>query len=115
MNFETLIKQIENPKASIRITTLHILNMVDEVRALDAISARVPVEMESRVEEILKQVGRSLNKLKREGYDTIEALCQHFNVYSDVLSHADANEMKEIQRIMNTSSDNRKERDLQDD
>jgi hypothetical protein len=115
MNLETLIKQLDNPKPSIRIAALHILNMVDEVRALDAISARVPLEMDTQVEEILKQVGRGLNKLKREGYDTIEALCQQFNVYSDVLSHADANEMKEIQRIMSVSTDKRKEHDLQDD
>lgn len=114
MDFETLLKQLEHPKPSVRIAALHILNMVDEVRALDAISARVPMEMDAKVDVILKQVGRTLNKLKREGYDTIVALCQHFNVYSDVLSHADAAEITKIQRMTQISSDNRKEGNLDD-
>lgn len=105
MNFDSLIKQLDNPKPSIRIAALHIFNMVDEVRALDAISARVPMETEPRVEEVLKQVGRNLNKLKREGYDTIEALCQHFNVYSEILSYAD---IAELRRIQDMSKDKNK-------
>jgi hypothetical protein len=111
MNFDSLIKQLDNPKPSIRIAALHIFNLVDEVRALDAISARVPLESDARVEAVLKQVGRSLNKLKREGYDTIEALCQHFNVYSEILSYAD---IAEIRRIQDMAKDKTKIQDSVD-
>jgi hypothetical protein len=115
MDFASLTKSLEHEKASIRIAALHMLHMVDEVRALDAISNRVPVEMDAKVEELLKQVGRSLNKLKREGYDTIIAICESFNVYSDVLTYADAEEFANIQRITRTSQDNRKERNIDDE
>ena len=114
MDFATLTKSLENEKVNVRIAALHMLNMVDETRALDAISNRVPMEMDAKVEELLKQIGRSLNKLKREGYDTITAICQYFNVYSDVLSHADAEEFANIQRITQKSQDNRKETDIND-
>jgi hypothetical protein len=115
MDFETLIKSLDNEKAGIRIAALHMLHMVDETRALDAISNRVPVEMDAKVEELLKQVGRNLNKLKREGYDTITAICQNFNVYSDVLTHADTEEFANIQRITLSSQDGRKDRNLDDE
>jgi hypothetical protein len=114
MDFASLTKSLENEKPSIRIAALHMLNMVDETRALDAISNRLPMEMDAKVEELLKHVGRNLNKLKREGYDTTTAICQYFNVYSDVLSHADANEFAKIQRITLQSQDNRKNLDVKD-
>src|SRR5690606_26665059 len=47
----------------------------------------------------LRAVGRHLQQLKRDGYDTITALCEFYNVYSDVLTHAAEEEFKTIQRM----------------
>lgn len=112
MNVEVLTKYLRHPKASVRLMSIHTLKMVDEVRALNAISACVPLEMDAKVEQELKTTGRYLNKLKQDGYDTVQAICEHFNVYSEVLTFADEEEFKEIHRMVHLTSDKREVDDV---
>lgn len=114
MNVQELTKYLQHPKPSVRLMSIHTLKMVDEVRALDAISERVPMEMDTKVEQELKATGRYLNKLKRDGYDTVQAICEYFNVYSEVLTFADEEEFKEIHRMVLLTTDKRKDDDTND-
>lgn len=112
MKLQDLTKYLKHPKASVRLISIHTIKLVDEVRALNAISACVPMEMDAKIEQELKKTGRYLNQLKRDGYDTIEAICEHFNVYSEVLSFADETEVKEIHRMLSQTTDKRKDNDF---
>ncbi|MEO1286372.1 MAG: hypothetical protein AAFV93_01285 [Chloroflexota bacterium] len=114
MNFEQLTTLLNHPKPQARMVAIHTIKLVDEVRALDAISKRVPMEMDKSVEKSLKAVGRDLLKLRNDGFDTITAICEHFNVYSEVLSYADENDFKEINRMVASKTDNRKDDDFND-
>ncbi len=112
MNVQELTKYLQHPKPSVRLMSIHTIKMVDEERALDAISARVPMEMDAKVEQDLKATGRYLNKLRQDGYSTVQAICEHFNVYSEVLTFADEEEFKEIHRMVLLTTDKRKDEDV---
>lgn len=109
MYLDRLIEQLNHSEARTRLLAIYVLDMVDEVRGLNAISARVPIEMDTKVEQILKEVGRRLNKLKREGYDTVRAICEHYNVYREVLAQAEEGELKKLQNIATFSNEERKD------
>ncbi|MGB7339841.1 MAG: hypothetical protein WBC91_13180 [Phototrophicaceae bacterium] len=112
MNFEQLITLLNHPKPRARLVAIHTIDLVDEVRALDAISARVPIETERILDDTLKTVGRRLMSLKKEGYDTITALCEHFDVYNEILSYADDTEFSRIQKMVQQTADKRKNDDF---
>lgn len=114
MNLEQLVALLNYPKPRARLVAIYTIDMVDEVRALDAISARVPMEMESTIEDALKKVGRRLITLKKDGYDTITALCEHFDVYSEILSYADDEEYSRLQKMVQRTSDNSNGEDIND-
>lgn len=99
MNLQELRKLLRHPKPNVRMVAIHVLGMVDEVRALPTIAQQVKVEENPKVAKELRAVGRHLQQLMREGYDTIEAICEHYNVYSDVLAHADEKEFKTIHNM----------------
>lgn len=99
MNLQELKQLLKHPKPHIRLVAIHICGMVDEVRALNAIAQQVKVEENPKVAQEFRAVGRHLQQLARDGYDTVEAICEHYNIYSDVLRHAGKNEFKTIQNI----------------
>ncbi len=111
MNLQEIKQLLKHPKANIRLAGIHICGMVDEVRALQAIAQQVKVEDNPKVIQEFKAVGRHLQQLARDGYDTVEAICEHYNIYSDVLRHAGKNEFKTIQN-MATDFANAKEKSL---
>jgi len=108
MYLEAILEQLNHPEAKKRLLAMNTLDMIDEVRALNAISARVPIEMNLDVEKRLKEVGRRLNALKRDGYDTVDAICEHYNVYREVLAQADEDEVKRLQNMASFSNDTAK-------
>ena len=111
MNLQEIKQLLKHPKANIRLAGIHICGMVDEVRALQAIAQQVKVEDNPKVIQEFKAAGRHLQQLARDGYDTVEAICEHYNIYSDVLRHAGKNEFKTIQN-MATDFANAKEKSL---
>lgn len=115
MNLETLTKLLRHPKANVRLVGIHVIDMVDEVRALQTLSALIPHEPEQRVLSEYKRVGRNLIALHKEGYDTVQAICEHYHVYSAVLSYADAEEFKSIHHMAHQFASQPKEKTITDD
>lgn len=99
MNLQEIKQLLKHPEPHVRLVAIHICGLVDEVRALQAIAQQVKVEEIPKVAQEFRAVGRHLQQLLREGYDTVEAICEHYNVYSDVLRHAGKNEFKTIQNM----------------
>ena len=66
--------------------------MVDEVRAIDPLRKRYARETNRQVKQAMQAVGGQLAKLKREGYDTIEAICEHFHINRELQTLAAAEE-----------------------
>lgn len=114
MNLQELNGLLRHPKPNIRFLAIHIVNMVDEVRALPAIATQLKQEKAPKIATEFKTIGDRLFKMKKEGYDTVEAICEHFNVYSEVLTYADEEEFKEIHRMAYQVTDKRKDDDTGD-
>jgi len=81
---------------SLRLMSAHILRMVDEVQALDAMQLALQREQVEKVARELQAVAKYLAQLKKHNYNTIAAICQQYNVYSDVLQIATPEEFETI-------------------
>ena len=83
MDYESLLENLHHPNAQIRQTTVLILGMVDEVRAIVPMQKRYARESNRNVKQAIQTVGGQLAKTKREGYETLTALCEYFHVYDE--------------------------------
>src|SRR5687767_741137 len=99
MNYEKLVENLNNPKVQSRMASVFILGMVDEVRAIDALRKRYDRESNHQVKQAMQTVGGQLAKLKREGYDTVEAICEHFHINRELQSLAAKDEDAKIKDI----------------
>jgi hypothetical protein len=113
MKFEKLIENINNPNTKARLAAVYILGMVDEVRAIDALRKRYARESNRQVKQAMQTVGGHLAKLKRDGYDTVDAICDHFSVYKEVLSVISKDKDK-VQDIMRKTAHHKKDNDFND-
>ena len=99
MNLQELRQLLKHPKPHIRLVAIHVIGMADEVRLLEPLARQLQVEDIPKVAQEFRTVGRQLQQLAREGYNTLEAICKEYNIYSDVLRYADENEFKAIRNI----------------
>ena len=58
MNFQELTRLLEHEKPSVRLMSIHVLRMVDEVQALDAIRSRIPRESSPKIRGELQATGK---------------------------------------------------------
>jgi len=114
MNFEKLIENLNNPKPQARLASVFILGMVNEVRAIDAMRKRYARESNHQVKQAIQTVGGMLAKLKREGYDTSDAICEHFGVYKEVLAAKGVDEEAKVRQIQKDTTHNKKDDDFND-
>ena len=101
MRYKQMLAQLRHPQPARRLITAQILGLVDEVRALDALGQQFAQERHPQAKKAIGWAGTHLKKLKLQGFDTIEAICQHFAVYQEVNSLRDAQQndkVKDIQR-----------------
>ena len=100
MNLQNLCQLLTHPKPGIRLMGIHIIRMVDEVQALEAIRAALPGEKSRKVAHEFEQVATYLQRLKDNNYNTIAAICQQFNVYSDILRSAKPEKFEIVCRML---------------
>ncbi|MDQ7027671.1 MAG: HEAT repeat domain-containing protein [Anaerolineae bacterium] len=114
MNYEKLIENLNNPKVQSRIASVYILGMVDEVRAIDTLRKRYARESNHQMKQAMQTVGGQLAKAKREGYDTIEAICEHFHINKELQMLASEDEEAKIREIQKNTSRNKKDDNFND-
>lgn len=100
MNLQELRALLEDPRPSTRLMSAHILRMVDEVQALDAVQNAAQREEIEKVAQDLRAVAKYLAQLKQHNYNTIAAICQQYNVYSDVLLNTTQEEFETICELL---------------
>jgi hypothetical protein len=114
MNYDKLIENLNNPKVQSRIASVYILGMVDEVRAIEHLRKRYARESNHQMKQAMQAVGGQLAKLKREGYDTIEAICDVFHINKELQALAGKDEDKKIRDIQKNTARNEKDDDFND-
>lgn len=114
MNYEKLIENLNNPKVQSRIASVYILGMVDEVRAIDALRKRYARESNHQMKQAMQAVGGQLAKVKREGHDTVEAICEQFNINKELQMLAGADDEAKIREIQKKTSHSKKDDDFND-
>ena len=100
MNLQNLCQLLTHPKPGLRMMSIHIIRMVDEVQALDAIQAALPDEQSRKIAHEFEHVANYLLSLKDNNYNTIAAICQQFNVYSDILRSANPEKFEVVCRML---------------
>jgi hypothetical protein len=114
MNYEKLVESLNNPKVQSRMASVFILGMIDEVQAIDALRKRYARETNHQVKQAMQTVGGQLAKLKREGYDTVEAICEQFNINKELRTIAAKDEDAKIKDIQKNTKHNKKDDDFND-
>lgn len=99
MNFQQVLQGLDSADARERHKTLGIIATVDEVRVLEPLQQLYHNEPETRVKDMAGRVGKRLNTLKQNGFDTIPAICEHFQVYKEVFYHATSEQLKQVEEI----------------
>jgi hypothetical protein len=99
MRYKQMLAQLRHPQPTRRLITAQILGLVDEVRALDALGRQFMQEKHPQTKKAIGLAGKHLKTLKTRGFDTIEAICQHFAVYQEVNSLREAQDNDKIKDI----------------
>ncbi len=100
MRLETLITSLESPRPDIRLSVAQVLGMVQEARALPAIRQRYRAETDPNVRSALAWAGQQIYQAHQAGYNTIDAIFQHFGVDREIEALSSAEEaalMKKLQ------------------
>lgn len=92
MNQQQLIQTLHHPEAKFRLQAAQIILMVEEVAALPTLVERYRVETDMGVKTAIAQTGVHLQALKRTGYDTLDAIFEHFRINQEIANQADARE-----------------------
>lgn len=100
MNLQKLTELLSHPKPGLRLMSIHIIRMVDEVQALDAIRDCLETERSKKIAQEFEMVGEYLLNLQENRYNTVAAICQQFNVYSDILRGADPEKFEIVCRMV---------------
>jgi len=114
MNLQELTRLLEHEKPSVRVMSIHVLRMVDEVQALNAIRSRIPREKSPKIRGELEATAGYLMRLLQNGYNTIAVICQQFNVYSDVLRSTDPGRFEVVFNMLRQLQVQRQVTGLQD-
>lgn len=101
MDLEQLVANLNHPRATSRQVTARIIGMVDETRALTALQQRAEREEVSAVRLEMRQIAVGLNAIKRQGYHTVNEICEYFGVYYDLYEVAAKKEAERLKQVEN--------------
>ncbi len=99
MKPENLLAGLENSHRAVRMNAAHVLGMVSETRALDAIRRRYGVETDPEVRDALAWAGKRLHEAQQAGYRTVDEIFRHFGINREIEMMDDVDEAKLLQEI----------------
>ncbi len=101
MNHELLIKNLRHPQANVRLGVARVIGMVEETRALDALREVFNSEQDLDARNAMLNAGRRVKVAAERGFNTIDALCQHFGIFRELREVGDPDEAAKLKTIMN--------------
>lgn len=80
MKLESFLNDLHAPEPVIRARAARILGMLDEVDALDALTAQFKAETHPAVKAAIAWAGKRLQAARHSGYTTLEAIMHYFHI-----------------------------------
>ncbi len=84
MKLDTFLQNLRAPEPVLRARAARILGMLDEVDALDALTAQFKSETHPAVKAAIAWAGKRLQAARHSGYTTLEAIIHYFHIDYDI-------------------------------
>lgn len=99
MDTEKLLKALKHRNPEIRHQVILVAGMVDEVAALPILREIHEAETDEQIKQNIVWAGKRLNTLKQDGYNTLDAIFEYFNINAEVMATHDPREVELLRQI----------------
>lgn len=105
MLLQTWLSDLKSPDANRRHDAALILGTLDEADALDAVAAQYRAESDPKVKATLGWAGKRLHVARQAGYQTIDAIFQHFRIDDEIHPPQPGSDEQELMRKLQYQMD----------